>query len=113
MVTIDKNQKLMTLVNIFTVAPEKQTALSDLLVHATNETMRHLPGFISASIHRSADGTKVINYAQWRTVADFAAMKQNPEARPHMQAAAALATFEPIVCEVVDSVMREHEKSGH
>jgi hypothetical protein len=31
-------------------------------------------------------------------------MKDNPEAQPHMQAAAALASFEPIVCEVVDSV---------
>jgi hypothetical protein len=50
------------------------------------------------------DGTKVINYAQWRSQADFAALKDNPKARPHMQAAAALASFEPIVCEVVDSV---------
>jgi heme-degrading monooxygenase HmoA len=66
--------------------------------------MRHLPGFISASIHRSADGTKVINYAQWRSQADFDALKDNPKARPHMEAAAALASFEPIVCDVVDSI---------
>ena len=66
--------------------------------------MRHLPGFISASIHRSLDGTKVINYAQWRSQADFAAMTNNPKAQPHMQAAAALASFEPIICEVVDSI---------
>lgn len=58
----------------------------------------------TASIHRSLDGTKVINYAQWRSQADFAALKDNPKARPHMQAAAALASFEPIVCEVVDSI---------
>jgi hypothetical protein len=31
-------------------------------------------------------------------------LKDNPKARPHMQAAAALASFEPIVCEVVDSI---------
>lgn len=104
MATIDKDRKLMTLVNLFTVSPEKQTELADLLVRATEETMRHLPGFVSASIHRSLDGTKVINYAQWRSQADFAALKDNPKARPHMQAAAALASFEPIVCEVVDSV---------
>lgn len=35
---------------------------------------------------------------------EIAAMRQNPEARPHMEAAAALATFDPIVCEVADSV---------
>ncbi len=31
-------------------------------------------------------------------------MRQNPEAPPHMEAAAALATFEPILCEVAESV---------
>ena len=103
MATIEKGRKLMTLVNVFTVSPDKQNELADLLVRATEKTMRHLPGFISASIHRSLDGTKVINYAQWRSQADFAAMQKNPEAGPHMQAAAALAKFEPIVCEVVDS----------
>ncbi|MGI8498883.1 MAG: antibiotic biosynthesis monooxygenase family protein [Gemmatimonadaceae bacterium] len=104
MATIKKGREIMTLVNVFTVSPEKQTELADLLVRATAETMRHLPGFISASIHRSLDGTKVINYAQWRSQADFAALKENPKARPHMQVAAAMASFEPIVCEVVDSI---------
>ncbi len=104
MATIDKDQRVMTLVNVFTVDPSKQDELADLLVRATEETMRHLPGFVSASIHRSLDGTKVVNYAQWRSQADFAAVKENPKARPHMQAAAALATFDPIVCEVVESI---------
>jgi heme-degrading monooxygenase HmoA len=104
MATIDTGQKLMTLVNIFTVSPDKQSQLVDLLVRATEQTMRHLPGFVSATIHRSVDGTKVINYAQWRSQADFAAMKESTEARVHMEAAAALATFDPIVCEVVDSI---------
>ena len=104
MATIEKNRRLMTLVNVFTVTPDKQSELADLLVRATEETMRHLPGFISASIHRSLDGTKVINYAQWRSQADFAALKNSPQAQPHMQAAAALASFEPIICEVVDSI---------
>jgi len=104
MATIEKGRKLMTLVNVFSVAPDKQGELADLLVRATEETMKYLPGFVSASIHRSSDGTKVINYAQWRSQANFEALKDNPAARVHMKAAAALATFEPIVCEVVDSV---------
>jgi hypothetical protein len=32
------------------------------------------------------------------------AMRQNPEAGPHMAAAAALASFDPILCELVESV---------
>jgi quinol monooxygenase YgiN len=111
MATIEKGRSVMTLVNIFTVSQDKQTELAELLVRATEETMRHLPGFVSASIHRSLDGTKVINYAQWRSEADFASLKDNPKARPHMQAAAALASFEPIVCSVVDSITAEDEKS--
>jgi len=104
MATIEKGREIMTLVNIFTVSADNQSALCELLVRATEETTRALPGFVSASIHRSQDGTKVINYGQWRSPADFAAMKGNPAAGTHMRAAAALATFEPIVCEVVDSI---------
>jgi len=115
MATIEKERKIMTLVNVFTVSPEKQAELAELLINSTEETMRYLPGFISASIHRSLDGKKVVNYAQWRSEADFAAMRNNPQAQPHMKAAAALATFEPIVCEVVDSICaeaEEHEESA-
>jgi antibiotic biosynthesis monooxygenase len=72
---------------------------------ATN-TMRHLPGFVSASIHKSVDNTRVVNYAQWRTKDDFDAMRTNPEAIPHMKAAAALASFDPIACEVAESIAR-------
>jgi heme-degrading monooxygenase HmoA len=84
--------------------PDRQVQLAELLVRATQETMRHLPGFVSASIHRSTDGTKVINYAQWRSEADFRAMLEDPGARVHMDAAARLASFEPIVCEAVESI---------
>ena len=55
-------------------------------------------------IERMTDGTKVINYVQWRSQEDFAAMRENPKARPHMAAAAALASFDPIVCEVIESI---------
>ena len=104
MSTITKGGGLMTLVNVFTVKPEDQTRLVALLVDATEKTMKNLPGFISANIHRSLDGTKVINYAQWRSQADFDAMRKNPAAGEHMKAASALAQAEPIVCEVVEAI---------
>jgi heme-degrading monooxygenase HmoA len=103
MTTISKDNKLVTLINIFTVDPAKQQQMVDLLIHATETSMRHIPGFISANIHRSLDGTKVANYAQWRTVEDFQAMQKNPAAMPHMQEAAALAKFEPGLYEVVET----------
>jgi quinol monooxygenase YgiN len=104
---IQKGRNILTLINVFTVSPEKQQELVTLLIDATQQTMRHLPGFISANVHRSLDGKKVVNYAQWRSMADFEAMRKNPEAVPHMQAAAALAQFDPILCEVSDALSVE------
>jgi quinol monooxygenase YgiN len=94
----------VTLVNVFTVEPAKQEELVRLLIDATRSTMKHAAGLVSASIHRSLDGKRVINYAQWKSVQDFEAMRQNPEAQAHMAAAAALGTFEPTLCEVVESI---------
>jgi quinol monooxygenase YgiN len=104
MTTISTENRVVTLINVFTVKPENQQRLVDLLIEATEKTMRHLPGFVSANIHKSFDGAKVVNYAQWRSREDFAALKENPEARPHMEAAAALADFDPILCEVVEAI---------
>jgi quinol monooxygenase YgiN len=104
MATIATEPRIVTLVNIFTVDPEGQRELVQTLVDATVQTMKHMPGFISASIHKSFDGKKVVNYAQWRSREEFEAMTKNPDAIPHMKAAAALGKFEPILCEVVESV---------
>lgn len=104
MTTISKENKVVTLIKVFTVKSENQQRLVAVLIEATEKTMRQLPGFVSANIHRSFDGTRVVNYAQWRSREDFEALARNPEARPHMEAAAALAEFDPILCEVVDSI---------
>jgi heme-degrading monooxygenase HmoA len=101
MTTIQKSQDVLTLINVFTVAPEKQQNLVDLLIGVTEQTMRHLPGFISANIHKSYDGHRVVNYAQWRSREDFEAMLKSPEAAPHMAQAVELAEPDPILCEVV------------
>ena len=93
--TISVEQPVVTLINVFTVDPERQQELVDLLVAATRETMAGLPGFVSANIHQSLDGRHVANYAQWRSEHDFRAMLTDPEAVVHMRAAAAIARFEP------------------
>ena len=99
--TIRVGEPVMTLINVFTVEPARQQELVDLLVEATERRMRHLPGFISANIHRGADGKQVVNYAQWRTRESFEAARRDPEAGVHMKKAAGMAQFNPIVCEVV------------
>ena len=99
----------MTLINVFTVGPEDQQRLLDLLVEATESVMRGLPGFVRANLHKSFDGTRVANYAQWRGREDFEAMLENPEAAVHMEEAAKIAEkFEPHLYEVsfVDEASR-------
>lgn len=104
MSTISKQANVLTLINVFTVDPAKQQQLVTLPADATEQTMKHVPGFISASIHRALDGSKVVNYAQWRDKASFEAMQRRPEAAAHIKAAAALARFDPILCEVAESI---------
>jgi heme-degrading monooxygenase HmoA len=101
MTTITTDKNLVTLINIFTVTPENQQRLVDLLIGATQHTMRKQPGYISANIHKSLDGTRVTNYAQWRSREDFETMRNNPEAAAHMREASKLAiSFEPHLYEV-------------
>ena len=99
--TIYSNSTLVTFINVFTVAPANQQRLVELWQRATDEVMRHLPGFVSAVIHRSLDGTKVVNYAQWESRAAFAAMFQHPDAMPYLRQLSELGTPGPVVSEVV------------
>ena len=98
--TISKENKLVTLINIFTVEPMHQQELVDILVEATEKIIRNIPGFISANIHKSFDGTKVVNYAQWESREAFEAMLRNEEAKPHMAKAETIARPEPHLYEV-------------
>ena len=103
MTTLDPTDGYVTLINTFTVAPSRAEELVELLSRATEETMRHLPGFVSANLHVSLDRKRVANYAQWLSRADFEAMLQNPTAQPHMQKAAEIAeSFDPIMYELRD-----------
>ena len=99
MTTISENN-LVTLINVFTVEPENQQRLVEILVEATEKFMAHQPGFISANLHKSSDGKRVANYAQWASVEEYQAMLQNPESRPHMEQAMQLATIDAHLYEV-------------
>ena len=97
MTTISAETELLTMINTFTVEPDQQQALVQLLQEATEQVIRTLPGFISANLHVSLDGGYVANYAQWRSMADFEAMQANPAVKDHIQRAASLArSFQPI-----------------
>jgi quinol monooxygenase YgiN len=103
MTTITKEAKLVTFINVFAVEPPDQARLVALLARVTETSVRHAPGFVSAALHRSIDGTKVTMYAQWRTIEDYEAMRRDPAPLPYLQQALAIARFEPGMYEVVES----------
>src|SRR5262249_40282395 len=73
----------LTLINIFPIAPEKQAELVEILTRASEETMRYLPGFLSAAVYSGINGTYVANYVRWRSREDFDQMLTRPEAQRH------------------------------
>lgn len=93
---IDRDQPVTTLINVFTVRPERQAELVELLRRATEEVIAGLPGFVSANIHASTDGVRVVNYAQWADAESWQAMLAHPAAQAHLVDSAELAeSFEP------------------
>ena len=67
---ISREGHLVTLINVFETRPEQQQELIDQWIHFVEE-VQGAPGMIGASLHRSRDGTRVVNYAQWRSKADL------------------------------------------
>ena len=103
MTTISKDADLITLINVFTVDPSNQSRLVELFTTVTDTFVRHARGFISSSLHRGRDGTKVAMYAQWESIEVYEAMRADPAPLPYLQQALAIAKFEPGRYEVVES----------
>jgi quinol monooxygenase YgiN len=102
MTTISKDASVVTFINVFTVEPANQQRLVDLLAKVTETSVRHALGFVSSSLHRSLDGTRVTMYAQWRTIEDYEAMRSDPTPLPYLQEALSFSRFEPGTYEVVE-----------
>jgi hypothetical protein len=108
MTTISKESKLVTLINVFTVESANQQQLLELLVRATEISMRHVRGFVSAALPGSLDGTEVAMYAQWRSVEDYQTMRESPGPVPYMLQALSLARFEPGMYEGFETFSASH-----
>jgi heme-degrading monooxygenase HmoA len=91
----------VTLVNVFTVEPDNQQRLVNLLKEGTIEFFSKAPGFISSRVLSSKDGTRVINYSQWKSLEAVAAFRQDSYFAPYIQRLKALSSAESIECEVV------------
>jgi quinol monooxygenase YgiN len=95
----------VVLINIFTVDPANQDELVSLLTKATATTVRRVDGFVSATLHKSLDGTKVAMYARWRSEAHYSAMRRQSSTSPFLDQALRLATFDPGMYTVVEEFL--------
>ena len=110
MTKIDKHDKFLTLINVFTVDPVNQQKLVDLLTLATESSVSKIKGFVSSSLHRSIDGTKVTMYAQWKSIEDYQNMRTNSIASPFLEKALEIAKFDMGMYEVVETFLPNGEK---
>jgi len=93
-----------TLVNVFEVDPSNQDELVRLAIDGVSNIASKAPGFIRGAIHRSVDGTRVVNYLHWEDGAWERAHKtlaDDPHFVAHMQDVSKIATASPNFYEVV------------
>ena len=100
MAVIRTEDGFITQINVFTVAPEKQQDLIGLLTEAARFAST-LPGWVSASIHRRLDGTKVGNYAQSHDLESAQAIISSLKDAGWFERNKALAESHPGLYEVV------------
>ncbi len=59
------------LVEFATTSSAQQSSLIEAIARETEGWVSASPGFVAAALHRSEDGERVVNYAQWRSRADW------------------------------------------
>jgi len=88
MPVVSKDNHITTVMAIFPTEPEWQQGLVDTIrdfitaaMCPASERGKPQPGFISSTIHRSLDGLRVINYAQWKSQEEYFAFIKNADVK--------------------------------
>ena len=103
---IEAGSGVVTHINVFTVEPEKQQLLVDSLLETVREA-RSVPGWLSASIHRSFDGRQVVNYVQFASHEAAQAVLRHIAATGHLRKNLQLGSVAPGQYEVVHAVDKD------
>ena len=106
MPVIRANTPIVTQINVFTVPEGGQQALIDFLAQAA-KVAAEIPGWMSASIHRSLDGTRVVNYAQSENGEAARRVVEHLRAKGLLEANKALGVAHPGLYEVAFTLERD------
>jgi heme-degrading monooxygenase HmoA len=77
---IHENSRLITQITTVKLQPDTQNGVLRLMTERAR-FMATQPGFVSVSLHRSDDGSHVVNYVQWEDRKQLAAAHHSPEFR--------------------------------
>jgi heme-degrading monooxygenase HmoA len=77
---IRENNDIVTQITTVKVPPGNQSEVLELMAERAR-FMATQPGFVSVSLHRSEDGSHVVNYVQWTNREKLAAAHNSPEFR--------------------------------
>ena len=67
MTDIAENQGIVTQITTVKMKPTNQDEVLQLMEERA-KFMATQPGFVSVNLHRSQDGSHVVNYVQWTTI---------------------------------------------
>lgn len=101
MAIIKEDNNIMTLINVYNVDSSDQQKLVDMLTRAIEQIYNKQEGFISASIHKSIDGTKVTNYLQWKSKESIEKMLKNTKVIIHMNDILTISKLDGALYDVV------------
>ena len=77
---IRKSNGICTQINVVRLPARNQDEVLKLMIERTR-FMATQPGFVSVNLHRSKDGSHVVNYVQWTSPDKLAAAHHAPEFR--------------------------------
>jgi len=103
-IEIHTGNKLTVLVTVFTVQPDNEQKLIDLIEEGTSSLFSKQPGYISCSVHRGSDAKHLVLYGQWESPQSIEAFRKVPKIGEYTKKILQLATFASVVCNDVPYV---------
>lgn len=82
---IDPKNEVFTVIFDFDVEPRNQVILTPRIEYLVANVVSKQPGFLTSNLHRSFDGTKVLNYLQFESGEHFARFKANEAAQSQIR----------------------------
>jgi quinol monooxygenase YgiN len=98
--SIEADSRVVTLITTYHTRPSTQREVLQTLKQFVHRHLGFQMGFVSSTVHVSEDGTRILNYVQWSTLADFQRMITRPEVQSLLQQLTRLARNEMAIYRV-------------